>query len=108
MRLPGPANHDVAARRPCDRSAHEQQIFFGVNFHDAQTLRRLSLVSHVPRKMLAFPHARGERTGADSAGRAVKHRAVRPFAAAIVPALDASLKSLALANAAHVHEFADL
>src|SRR5215472_19015948 len=53
--------------------------------------------------MLARPHARGKRACADTSGSAMEHRAMRVVAAAIVPALHATLKTLALADTTHVH-----
>src|SRR5882724_9969522 len=102
------ADKNICSARPWHRTPHQQQVFVGVHFHYFQILRRHSLVAHVARKMLIFPDARGERTAADAARRAVMHRAVRRIAAAVVPALHAALKTLALAHAAYVDELAGL
>ena len=50
----------------------------------------------------------GNELRADAARSAVEHRTVRRVAAAVVPALHAAGKSLALADAGHIHEFAGL
>src|SRR5271169_5420464 len=57
--------------------------------------------------MLTGPNARRKRTGANTAGSAMKHRTVRSVAAAEVPAFHTALKSLAFADAGNVHELAD-
>src|SRR6516225_7134325 len=62
----------------------------------------------MPGEMLARPHARGKRAGPDAPGRAMKHRAMRVVAAAIMPALHATLKAFALADPADIHILADL
>src|SRR6266568_3973582 len=102
------ADENVRSARPRHRSPHQQQVFVGVHLHDLQIFRRHLLVSHVTRKVLVLPHARRKRTAADAARCAMMHRTVRLVAAGVVPALHAALKTLALAHAAHVHEFAGL
>src|SRR5260370_40385652 len=57
-------------------------------------------------RSLPGPDPRRERTRANASGRAMEHGAVRGIAAAEVPALDAALKSFALAHAGDVHQFA--
>src|SRR6185437_7571999 len=103
----GLANFNIAAGWPRHCATHEQQIFVSINLDHAQALRRFAFISHVPGKMLALPHARRKRTGADAAGRAMEHRTVASVAAAIVPALHAALKSFALADAAYIHVLAN-
>src|SRR5260370_23020197 len=58
--------------------------------------------------MLVLPHSRRKRAAADAARRAVKHRAVRCVATAVMPPFHAARKALALAHAAYIHEFAGL
>ncbi len=62
--------------------------------------------AHPPRRAHALDDARRERRGADRAGRAVEHRAVRRRAAGEVVALDDALESLAAAGADDVHAVA--
>src|SRR5207244_11201473 len=76
--------------------------------HDFQILGGHPHVSHVTRKVLILPNPRRKGTAADAARRAMMHRAVRSVAAGVVPALHAALKSLAFADAAHIHELAGL
>ncbi len=102
------ANENVAAGRPGTAPRTSSRFSSASIFTTRKFFDRLALIAHVPRKMLALPHARRKRTRADAARRAVMHRAVRRVAAAIVPALHAALKSLALADAGHVHQLADL
>src|SRR5579863_9269794 len=106
LRALGLADQKIAAGRSGNGSAHQQKILFGIYLHYAQILDGLALVPHVPWKMLSRPHPRRERTGANAARRAMKHGAVCGIASAVVPALDAALKSLALAYARDVHELA--
>src|SRR5713101_4464048 len=108
LRLAYLANENVRSARSRHRSPHQQKVFVGVHLHYLQILRRYPRVAHVTRKMLVLPDTRRKRAAADAARRAVMHRAVRRIAATVVPALHAALKSLALADAAHIDEFAGL
>src|SRR6266851_5542105 len=108
LRLAYLANENVRSARSRHRSPHQQQVFVGVHLHYLQILRRYPRVAHVTRKMLVLPDTRRKRAAADAARRAVMHRAVRRIAATVVPALHAALKTLALADAAHIDEFAGL
>src|SRR5882672_2292829 len=102
------ADEDVRSARPRHRSPHQQQVLVGVHLHDFQILCGHPHVSHMTRKVLILPNTRRKRTAADAARRAVMHRAVRRIAAAVMPALYAALKTLALADAAHIDELAGL
>src|SRR6266404_5022935 len=102
------ADENVRSAWSGNRSAHQQQVLVGVHLHYLQILGRNLDVAHVTRKVLVLPDARRERTAADAARRAMMHRTVRRVAAAVVPALDAALKPLALAHAADIHELAGL
>src|SRR5229473_1988931 len=108
LRLAYLANENVRSARSRHRSPHQQQVFVGVHLHYLQILRRYPRVAHVTRKMLVLPDTRRKRAAADAARRAVMHRAVRRIAATVVPALHAALKTLALADAAPIDEFAGL
>src|SRR6266851_7489864 len=102
------ADENVRSARPRHRSPHQQQVFVDVHLHNLQILRRYPDVPHVTRKVLILPNARRKGTAANAAWRAMMHRAVRRIAAAVMPALYAALKTLALADAADIDEFAGL
>src|SRR5882672_5687476 len=102
------ADENVRSAWSRNRSPHQQQVLVGVHLHYLQILGRNLNVAHMTRKVLVFPHARRERAAAYAARRAMMHRTVRRVAAAVVPALDAALKALALAHAAYIHELTGL
>src|SRR6267378_715220 len=102
------ADENVRSSRPRHRSPHQQQVLVGVHLHNLQILRRHPHVPHVAWKVLILPDTRRKGTAPNAARRAVMHRAVRRIAAAVMPALYAALKTLALADAADINEFAGL
>src|SRR5882762_5602953 len=102
------ADENVRSARPRHRSPHQQQVLVGVHLHNLQILRRHPHVSHMTWKVLILPDTRRKGTAPNAARRAVMHRAVRRIAAAVMPALYAALKTLALADAGDINEFAGL
>src|SRR5438309_2306122 len=108
LRFLGLADKNVRSARPRHRSPHQQQVLVSVYLHDFQVLCGHLDVSHVTWKVLILPNTRRKRTASDATRSAMMHRAVRRIASGIVPALHAALKTLTLAHAAHVHEFASL
>src|SRR6267378_2885963 len=102
------ADENVRSARPRHRSPHQQQVLVGVDFYHFQILRRHPRVPHMAWKVLILPNTRRKGTAADAARRPVMHRAVRRIAAAVMPALYAALKTLALADAADINKFAGL
>src|SRR6266403_1223352 len=84
------ANKNICPAGARHRAAHQQQVFIAIHFHDFQILGRHIRIPHMTGKMLVLPNARWERTAANAARRAMKHRAVSCVAAAVVPALHAA------------------
>src|SRR6185295_12572136 len=99
----GPANCNVAVDGPGYRTAHVDQILFGIDLDDQQVLGRDSIAAHPAGGAHPREHPRRIGRRADRTGSAVVHRTVGVFAAAETVALDDSLKTLALAGPDHVH-----
>src|SRR3954469_24191519 len=94
--VPGEA-HDheaVASARNC--AADVEQVVLGVDFRDAEILDRDLIAAHPAAHTHALHDARWERRGADRAGSAMEHRAVRGAASGEVMTLHHALEAFAL------------
>src|SRR4029450_8799452 len=100
-----PHHHDSPARAGAG-AAKEDEILLGHHPHDHEVEHGAPHVAHPPGQLVARPHARGIRGGADRAGRPVEHRSVGGVAAGPAVALHAALEPLALRHAHHVHVLA--
>src|SRR5262249_55619932 len=87
-------------------AAHQQQILFGVDAHDAKMLDRERLAAHAARQALALDDARGIRRGADRAGLASHRRTVRGVTGDEPVAFDHARAPATLGDALHVHALA--
>src|SRR5204863_2111666 len=89
-------------------AADDQHVVLAVDRDDLQVARRHLVAAHPSGRAHALDDARGERRGADRAGRAVEHRAVGRRAAGEVVALHDALEPLAAADADDVDAIAVL
>src|SRR6058998_3198634 len=85
------AHHHQRAVGPGHGAADQDQVLLGQHPRDGDVERGALHAAHATRQLVARPHARGIRGGADGAGRAMEHRAVRRLAAAPAVALDTAL-----------------
>src|SRR4051794_40659100 len=106
--VPGEA-HDheaVASARNC--AADVEQVVLGVHFGDAEILDRDLIAAHPAAHTHALHDARWKCRGADRAGCAMEHRAVRGPAAGEVMTLHHTLEAFALRLADDVDRVARL
>src|SRR5206468_12428279 len=71
-----PDDH-VSAAGAGHRALDDEGVLSRIDADDRQVLGRDPLVAHVPRRPQALEDPRGKGGGADAAGRAMEHRAVR-------------------------------
>src|SRR6185503_19550894 len=100
--LLGALDGDVGAGGARHGAGDQDDVLVGVDAHHLEVLSGDAAAAHPPRRPHARVDARGERGGADRAGRAVEHRAVGGAPAAEAVALDDALEALALAGGDHV------
>src|ERR1700756_3992304 len=104
LRLARFLDENVLPRRTGNRSPHQQQVFVGIHLDHFPVLRGHFGVAHMAGKMLILPDARWDRTAADTARSAVKHRTVRGIAARVVSALHAASKTFTLADPTDIYQ----
>src|SRR4051812_2383603 len=94
--VPGEAHDHEAVASARNRAADVEQVVLRIHFGYAEILDRDLIAAHPAAHAHALHDTRGERRGADRAGSAMKHRAVRGPAAGEVMTLHHALEALAL------------
>src|SRR3954451_7998341 len=94
--VPGEAHDHEAVASTRNSAADVEQVVLGVHFGDAEILDGDLVAAHPAAHAHAFHDTRRESGGADRAGSAVEHRAVRGAAASEVMTLHHALEAFAL------------
>src|ERR1019366_9551062 len=106
--VPGEADDDEAVLSARNCAADVEQVVLCVHFGDAEILDRDLIAAHTAAHAHALHDTRREGRGADRAGSAMEHRAVRGPAAGEVMTLHHALEAFALRLADDVDRVARL
>src|SRR6185369_11145809 len=100
------ANHHYAAVRSGHRATNHQQVVFGVDSGDRQSLHSDARVAHVTRRSVSFDDSRRIGRSTDRARRADIHRSMRFRAAIEVVTLDRTRETTTFRTPNHVDHLA--